>query len=47
MSEWNFVVAAYGVTWLVLAGYVAYVHGRIRRARRRLERAAGGAEVGR
>ncbi len=47
MSEWSYVVAAYGLTWLVLAGYAAYVHGRVRRARRLLERAAEAVEVGR
>ncbi|HEX6939573.1 MAG TPA: hypothetical protein VF158_09180 [Longimicrobiales bacterium] len=47
MSEWGYVVAAYGLTWAVLAAYVLYLRGRIRRARRVLERAPERAEVAR
>ena len=37
-QNWNFVIAAYGVSWLVLATYALYVHRRIRRARAMYER---------
>ncbi len=47
MSEWNYVGAAYGLTWLVFAGYSVYLAGKIRRARRQLEAVARHAEVGR
>lgn len=33
MSEWGYVIAAYGLTWVVLAGYAAYLRVRSRRAR--------------
>jgi CcmD family protein len=36
MSEWNYIGAAYGLTWLVFAGYVVYLAGRVRGAERRL-----------
>jgi CcmD family protein len=32
VSEWNYVVAAYGVTWIALLGYMAYVAKRYVRA---------------
>ncbi|MBI4408186.1 MAG: hypothetical protein HY561_00665 [Gemmatimonadetes bacterium] len=32
MSEWGYVVAAFGLTWLVLLAYAAYLWRRIRRA---------------
>lgn len=41
MSEWGFVVAAYALTWLVLAGCTAYVQARAKRARELYERALG------
>ena len=28
MSEWNFIIAAYVVTWVALGGYLLYVRGR-------------------
>lgn len=34
MSEWNFVGAAYGLTWVVLAAYWRYTVARARRAER-------------
>ncbi len=34
MSEWTFVVAAYGLTWAVVIGYGAYLARRMRHARR-------------
>ena len=33
MSDTPYIVAAYGITWLVLAGYVTYLLARARRAR--------------
>ena len=33
-NEWDFVIAAYAVTWAVLIGYGTYVTRRWRRARR-------------
>jgi membrane protein implicated in regulation of membrane protease activity len=36
MSEWNYVGAAYALTWLVFAGYSLVLAGRVRRARRRV-----------
>lgn len=44
MSEWNYVVAAFGLTWLVFAGYTLYLSGRVRRAERLIESAARSAE---
>ncbi|HEU4452753.1 MAG TPA: CcmD family protein [Longimicrobium sp.] len=38
MNEWNFVGAAYGLTWVVLAGYALYLNGRVRAAREALRR---------
>ena len=38
MSNWNFVVAAYAVTWAALIGYAVHVHRAARRAARMLER---------
>lgn len=37
MSEWNYVVAAYALTWVTLAGFAAYVWRRARRAERAYE----------
>jgi CcmD family protein len=36
-NEWDFVIAAYAVTWLVLIGYATYVAQRLRRAARAIE----------
>jgi heme exporter protein D len=47
MSEWNYIWAAYGLTWLVFAGYGIYLTGKIRQARRRLDGVARHSEVGR
>ena len=30
MSEWNYIVAAYSVTWIVLLGYATYLTVRAR-----------------
>lgn len=32
MSEWNYVIGAYALTWAVLVGYAVYLRGRDRRA---------------
>lgn len=32
-NEWPFVIAAYAVTWVVLAGYALYLRAVARRAR--------------
>jgi CcmD family protein len=45
MSEWTYVVSAYGVTWMVLAGYVLYLRGRTRQADAFLEDALRAGEV--
>ena len=37
MSEWAFVRAAYGLTWIVLAVYSVYLRRRRIQARSRLE----------
>ena len=44
MSEWVYVGAAFGLTWLTLGGYWLYLRARERSAREALEIAA--AEVG-
>lgn len=33
MSEWSYVIGAYGLTWAVMIGYLWYVRGLARRAR--------------
>jgi CcmD family protein len=40
MSEWGYVIAAYALTWVVVAGYVLYLRGRTARARKELDTAA-------
>lgn len=32
MSEWRYIIAAYGVTWVVLAAYALYLGAATRRA---------------
>ena len=45
MSEWTYIGAAYGLTWVVLAAYIAYVRRRLGRAEAvAREAAAAGAE---
>jgi CcmD family protein len=34
MSEWSYVIAAFGLTWAVLAGYALFLNQRLGRARR-------------
>jgi CcmD family protein len=36
MSEWNYVIAAYAVTWVAIFGYAAYLANRKRSARQRI-----------
>ena len=45
MSDWIFIIAAYGLTWITLAAYGAYVGRRASRAERALAEAeqTGGA----
>lgn len=46
MSEWNYVGAAFGLTWLVFAGYSFYLAGKVRRAHRSLTNTAARGEFG-
>lgn len=39
-SPWPYVIVAYGLTWITLAGYALFAGGRVRRARAALERSA-------
>ena len=36
MSEWNYVIAAYVVTWFAIFGYAVYLGVRKRSARQRI-----------
>ncbi len=45
VSEWNFIVAAYAITWAVLIGYVIVLAGKVRRAKRDFEDELGEWEV--
>ena len=38
MSEWNYIVAAYALTWVTLGGFATYVWLRARQAERMYER---------
>jgi hypothetical protein len=38
MSDWTFVLAAYSLTWAVLAAYAVYAVRRARRAERNFNR---------
>jgi CcmD family protein len=38
MSEWNYIVASYAATWIVIVGYAVYLRLRQRDAVRQLER---------
>ena len=44
MSEWFYIRLAYGVTWVVLAGYLWLLFRRSRSAEQALRRLRGGAE---
>lgn len=44
VSEWNFVIAAYGLTWFVLATYAVYLMRRRAHAERTLARETRGDE---
>ena len=41
MSEWNWVIAAYAVTWTVIGSYALYLVGVVRRARAHASAARG------
>ena len=41
MNEWNFVIAAYGVAWAVIAGYALHLARTVKRARALAAEAAG------
>jgi CcmD family protein len=47
VSEWNYIVGAYALTWIALAGYAVLLATRLRRAARELARveAAESSEV--
>ena len=45
VSEWNFIVAAYAVTWVVVVGYAIVLAGKVRRAKREFEDELGNWEV--
>lgn len=44
MSEWAYVGAAYGLTWVVLAVYTVYIRQRVRRSERELAAADGSSD---
>jgi hypothetical protein len=41
-GEWNYIVAAYAVTWVVILGYGGYALRRVAEARRALARTEEG-----
>ena len=43
MSEWNYIIAAYVLTWVVLAAFALYVRRRVARAESAWRDDAGGA----
>lgn len=47
MSEWNYIVGAYALTWIALVGYALHLARRLRRAAEDLAgaRAARGRET--
>ena len=47
MSDWTFILAAYGLTWTVLAGYTLYLKRRRKHAAETLEEATPGSGGGR
>ena len=38
MSEWNFIIAAYALTWIALVGYAVHLARRLRQAANELDR---------
>lgn len=46
MSEWAWVLVAFGLTWAVLIGYTLYLNGRLERSRAALRAANAELEVG-
>ena len=45
MSEWNYIVAAYALTWVALIVYAVQLARRMRRAARDLTTATNGTET--
>jgi hypothetical protein len=43
MSEWNYIIAAYVLTWVVLGAFALYVRRRVARAESAWRADAGGA----
>ena len=41
MSEWSYVIAAFALTWVTLAGYAIHLARRVRRAEAELRRMPG------
>jgi CcmD family protein len=39
MSEWSYVIGAFGLTWAVLVGYTLFLNGRLSRAQAALAQA--------
>jgi CcmD family protein len=39
MSEWTYVLAAFSLTWTVLAGYAVFLNARVARAQAALDQA--------
>ena len=44
MSEWFYIRLAYGLTWVVLGGYLLLLHRRRSAAERAIREMGGGAE---
>ena len=40
MSEWPYIIASYALTWVILAGFAAYLGSRNANAKRALRRTA-------
>ena len=38
MSEWNYIIGAYALTWITILGYAVHVARRVRRAAASLTR---------
>ena len=38
MSEWNYIIAAYALTWIAIVGYAVHLARRLRRAANDLDR---------
>jgi len=44
MSDWVYIVAGFGLTWIVLIGYAGYLRRRVRRAEAALAEVLEGGE---